>query len=325
MPLEFFAPVSSSVGVQLLQKMGWRQGRGIGSTKSAPTTGTAAGAASRRRPKQAKTVAEDLPGFGDLAAMAGFRAPSAAAAAAGGGSDSEGEDGGDQAGGSKWGTVAGVSIENTPLYVLEPKQDTHGLGFDPFEGAEEFRARKRQKQEASRAAVGGLGSGSSRQQQGQGQGAAGGFGPGGRGDGSRGRGVAFGTGALEDTDVLGYVEDYVDADAELLMRSKGQRKEVYAYEEGSESGEGVRTPLNGMAGHLRGVRMCVQTQQQLRAGAAAVTGSSRRYVGVAAAGALTAMCMAGSIYMSGLFICRLRLCMASSQSSWPLVGLNDAC
>jgi G patch domain-containing protein 1 len=166
--LEFFEPVSSSIGVQLLQKMGWRQGRGIGG-------------------------------------------PAAAAA-------------GDAAGSSKWGTIAGVSIENTPMYVLDPKQDLHGLGFDPFEGAEEFRSRKRQKVEAGRvqaqAGGSGLGFGGRQQRQQQQQ---------------RQRGVAFGTGALEETDTIGYMEDYVDHSAELMAK-KGQRQEIFAYEEASESG-----------------------------------------------------------------------------------------
>lgn len=217
--MEFFAPVSSSIGVQLLQKMGWRQGKGIGS--KAPST-SAAAAASKRTTQRAPS---HKPSHGDrslgiLGDMAGFRGP---AAAGGDGSDSEGEA---QAGaGSKWGTVAGVTIENTPLYVLDPKQDLHGLGFDPFEGAEEFRSRKRQKTEAARAAAGG------------GQAGEAGFSGSGRGQrsGSRARGVAFGTGALEESDTLGYVEDYVDADADI-MASRGRRNEVFAFEEASDSG-----------------------------------------------------------------------------------------
>jgi G patch domain-containing protein 1 len=239
-PLEFFAPVSSSIGVQLLQKMGWRQGRGIGSSR--PTAGggqqqqqqqQSGSAAKRPRPQ-----AEALPGFDDIAELAGFRGPAASTAAAAGGG-SEDDEGGGGCGDGKWGSVAGVSIENTPLYVLEPKQDMHGLGFDPFEGAEEFRSRKRQKQEASRAAAGGLGAagGSGGQQRG-GSGSSS-FGGGLGVSGSRPRGAAFGTGALEEGDTLGYLDDYVDADAELLASHKGQRKEVFAYEEGSDSGESV--------------------------------------------------------------------------------------
>ena len=36
------------------------------------------------------------------------------------------------AGGGRWGRVAGVGLENVPLYRLEPKDNVHGLGFDPF-------------------------------------------------------------------------------------------------------------------------------------------------------------------------------------------------
>ncbi|WIA14052.1 hypothetical protein OEZ85_002606 [Tetradesmus obliquus] len=182
-PLEFFEPVSSSIGVQLLQKMGWRQGRGIGGPAAAAAAGDAAGSG----------------------------------------------------GSSKWGKIAGVSIENTPMYVLDPKQDLHGLGFDPFEGAEEFRSRKRQKVEAGRtqAQAGGSGAGFGGQQQRQQQ-------------QQRQRGVAFGTGALEETDTMGYLEDYVDASAELVAR-KGQRQEVFAYEEASESDDEDRFNPAGRA------------------------------------------------------------------------------
>ena len=63
-------------GMQLLQKMGWRQGRGV-----------------------AHDPASQL--------LEGAQ-------------------------GSKWGAVAGVGPDNTPLYLLHPKKDLHGLGYDPF-------------------------------------------------------------------------------------------------------------------------------------------------------------------------------------------------
>lgn len=247
-PLEFFAPVSSSIGVQLLQKMGWRQGKGIGS-KGAGSTAAAAGAgrssASKARAQTAAAAAAARPGlvdedgslFGGLAEMAGFRSRPGGATA---GSDSDEEEGQQwqQAGGggsSKWGAVSGVSIENTPLYVLEPKQDVHGLGFDPFEGAEEFRSRKRQKLDAARAATGGMshtaGGGG-----GFGGSAGGGRGRGAAGAGGHARGIAFGTGALEESDTLGYVEDYIDADADV-MANRGKRNEMFAFEEASDSGD----------------------------------------------------------------------------------------
>lgn len=61
-------------GIQLLQKMGWRQGKGIGKQSSHKKT----------RPD------------------------------------------------SKWGPMKGVSVENVEVHRLALKDDTHGLGFDPF-------------------------------------------------------------------------------------------------------------------------------------------------------------------------------------------------
>lgn len=33
---------------------------------------------------------------------------------------------------SKWGPMANVSVENVQIYRLDPKDDVHGLGYDPF-------------------------------------------------------------------------------------------------------------------------------------------------------------------------------------------------
>lgn len=74
---DLIAPVPDSVGIRLLQKMGWRQGKGIGAVDT-----SASGVGTK--------------------------------------------------GGSRWGRVAGVGVENTPLYALKPKDTLHGLGFDPF-------------------------------------------------------------------------------------------------------------------------------------------------------------------------------------------------
>jgi len=126
----------------------------------------------------------------------------------------------------RWGTVGGVSLDNTPIYVLEPKRDLHGLGFDPFEGAEEFRARRaagaaRAPTEARPGAAAGAGGG-----------AAGGAGGAGGADGrKRPRGAAFGVGALDESDTYGGdLDDYVEA---ALPRDR--RLEAFAYEEASES------------------------------------------------------------------------------------------
>jgi hypothetical protein len=67
-------------GVRLLQRMGWRQGKGIGA--AAPAPDDAGGGAGRKR--------------------------------------------------GRWGREAGLGADNTPIYALQAKTDTHGLGFDPF-------------------------------------------------------------------------------------------------------------------------------------------------------------------------------------------------
>jgi G patch domain-containing protein 1 len=163
---ELVAPVASGVGVRLLQKMGWRQGRGVGG--------------------------------------------------AGGG------------GGGKWGAVAGVGVENTPIYVLEPKQDHHGLGYDPFREAEEFRA--------ARAARRGGGGGGGAPGGSAGRGAGGGVGGAGAGA-KRGRGMAFGVGVGDDDDVCAVeFEDYIDDEAASMGAKGARRQDVFAFEDASESG-----------------------------------------------------------------------------------------
>ena len=64
--------------------------------------------------------------------------------------------------------------------IVEPKLDTFGLGYDPFEGAEEFRKPSTTKS----------------------------------GQASKGRGIAFGTGVLMDADDTGILDDYVTHDGE---------------------------------------------------------------------------------------------------------------
>ncbi len=166
---DFVAPAAAAVGVRLLQKMGWRPGRGVG-------------------------------------AAGGAMAP-----------------------GGKWGAVAGVGVENTPIYVLEPKEDLHGLGYDPFQDAEEFRAARQQRRRG-----GGAGAGSSGRGGGRGGGAEEAVGA------KRGRGVAFGAGAGKDDDVCGVeFEDYVDEEQMAMGRKGARRVEMFAYEDASESGEGA--------------------------------------------------------------------------------------
>ncbi|GAX77920.1 hypothetical protein CEUSTIGMA_g5362.t1 [Chlamydomonas eustigma] len=149
---EVVVPVANSVGMHLLQRMGWRPGRGIGTASSS-------------------------------------RGPEVA--------------------GSKWGTVSGVSLDNTPLYVLLPKMDVHGLGFDPFRNADDFREIKRRKVEAKSEALRNSAKGTFAGTASATGGAMRGMGPASASNHPRrGRGVAFGTGVLDEDD--GSFEDYVD-------------------------------------------------------------------------------------------------------------------
>mmetsp|Transcript_8580 Transcript_8580/g.24654 ORF Transcript_8580/g.24654 Transcript_8580/m.24654 type:complete len:930 (-) Transcript_8580:62-2851(-) len=81
---------------------------------------------------------------------------------------------------SRWGHVAGVGTDNTPIFELKAKRDRFGLCFDPYKNAEEFRKLKHGRE-----------------------------GPGDAAPGKRRRGVAFGTGVLEEFDTYGEEEDYV--------------------------------------------------------------------------------------------------------------------
>ncbi|KAK9795492.1 hypothetical protein WJX73_006570 [Symbiochloris irregularis] len=123
-PEELIVPVPESVGVKLLQSMGWRQSKGLG------TRG----------------------GEDDSAVGKGRRG---------------------------WGKVAGVGVENTPIYALPPKTDQHGLGFDPFKDAEVFRKAKQGRDEPQQPSA------------------------------KRTHGVAFGSGAGDEDDVYGMTDDYV--------------------------------------------------------------------------------------------------------------------
>ncbi|PSC68980.1 TATA-box binding -interacting TOUGH isoform B [Micractinium conductrix] len=147
LPEEMVAPVADSVGIRLLQKMGWRQGKGIGVGGDAPTA--------------ADDAAEDEAGAGGGGGGGGRR--------------------------RRWGQHVSVAADNTSLYLLAPKTDVHGLGFDPFKGAEDFRALK----EAARGKAAPKAP----------EPAA-----------KRRRGIAFGQGVLDEDDAFGTLEDYVTHD-----------------------------------------------------------------------------------------------------------------
>lgn len=49
----------------------------------------------------------------------------------------------------KWDTEVGSSKESTPLHLLEPKHDLHGIGYDRFRNAEAFRQAWKQREQAA--------------------------------------------------------------------------------------------------------------------------------------------------------------------------------
>lgn len=81
LPDQLIAPISSGIGVQLLRRMGWREGRGVGPSDGLPD--------------------EQHPG------------------------DEQGDES------SLWGHPI-VGASGTPVYLLEPKTDLYGFGYDPF-------------------------------------------------------------------------------------------------------------------------------------------------------------------------------------------------
>lgn len=122
-PDEFVVPATTSVGVKLLMKMGWRQGRTI---KDAHADSLYE---SRREARKA------------FLALSGI-------------SNEEQ----DQVSSQKSRVDENVAESfdelrasgNTPVYVLHPKEDLHGLGFDPFKHAPEFKDRKRSQKSVNR-------------------------------------------------------------------------------------------------------------------------------------------------------------------------------
>ena len=99
-PSDLVVPTSDPVGARLLLLMGWRRGKGIGRKGARDDSGA-------------------------------------------GGDDENGEcndeNGGQGRRKSRWGASTTALVDDTPRYVLHPKTNLHGVGYDPFEGAEEFR------------------------------------------------------------------------------------------------------------------------------------------------------------------------------------------
>ncbi|PIA39560.1 hypothetical protein AQUCO_02600186v1 [Aquilegia coerulea] len=117
-PDEIVLPAANSIGVKLLLKMGWRHGRSIKDSRTnllydarreARKAFLALSSDDAKPPdtqfESNKIDCEDLSEQADMDIKSAFR--------------------------------------STPVYVLNPKHDMHGLGYDPFKHAPEFRERKR--------------------------------------------------------------------------------------------------------------------------------------------------------------------------------------
>lgn len=91
----------------------------------------------------------------------------------------------------KWGPLAGLQAHNAQVVRPRPKADVHGLGYDPYANADEFRVARKHARDAR--------------------------GPQPERDrtGARKRGVAFASSVLEESDVYGGdLADYVDEEEE---------------------------------------------------------------------------------------------------------------
>ncbi|KAI3470210.1 hypothetical protein Pfo_026873 [Paulownia fortunei] len=123
-PDELIAPVTESIGVKLLLKMGWRQGRSIKDSNRNSLYGA------RRQARKA---------FLALSDNAGSRIAY---------SKLDEEDTGDVP--DLPADDDNPIYESMPAHVLNPKQDLYGLGYDPFKQAPEFREKKRLKMAGKR-------------------------------------------------------------------------------------------------------------------------------------------------------------------------------
>lgn len=111
LPDEIIVPVARSIGFELLRKMGWRHGRGIG-----PKHMAASSDAQREGRKALLAFAPCDPGVSSQ-------------------KDEEAE-------AFSLESDAEVLPRSTPIYVINPKKDRYGFGFDPYKNAPEFRERR---------------------------------------------------------------------------------------------------------------------------------------------------------------------------------------
>lgn len=115
-PDDLIIPATESIGVKLLLRMGWRHGRSIkNSSKSSQSD-------ARREARKA---------------FLAFSSENEGLKLAG----QEDED--DSRSAPVMPVVNDDQLSSTPVYVINPKQDLYGLGYDPFKQAPEFREKKR--------------------------------------------------------------------------------------------------------------------------------------------------------------------------------------
>ncbi|XP_009136393.1 G patch domain-containing protein TGH [Brassica rapa] len=122
---ELIAPAPESIGVKLLLKMGWRRGHSIKDVRASSDARREA-----RKAFLAFSSDENTKESSDSLVL-----------------ETEAE--------TSLGPQFSEDIkfsETTPVYVLNPKQDLHGLGYDPFKHAPEFRENKRSRLSASKEA-----------------------------------------------------------------------------------------------------------------------------------------------------------------------------
>lgn len=115
-PDDLIIPATESIGVKLLLRMGWRHGRSIkNSSKSSQSD-------ARREARKAflafSSENEGLKLAGQVDEDDSGSAPDMP-------------------------VVKDDQFSSTPVYVINPKQDLYGLGYDPFKQAPEFREKKR--------------------------------------------------------------------------------------------------------------------------------------------------------------------------------------
>ncbi|KAL5725999.1 hypothetical protein ACHQM5_009072 [Ranunculus cassubicifolius] len=117
-PDELVLPASNSIGVKLLLKMGWRHGHSVKDSRANLLHDK------RREARKAfLALSSD-----DAKPSVPQHEPNII----------------DEEGISEQSTDDVLcASKSTPVFVLNPKQDMHGLGFDPFKHAPEFRERKR--------------------------------------------------------------------------------------------------------------------------------------------------------------------------------------